>query len=228
MTPGQIWQEQVQGVPVPDSEIHLQHAPEGPPADRAAKVIQGLRARGLDAEHAAILAGNIQQESDFDPTLPNVAEGGIGLIQWRLDRRRALQEFAKRKGTAETDRDTQLDFLMSELNSPAGAEFKSATSLTGMNSALHHFIRYGDRTEPTRLAYGRRLLPLAEQSGPGSLLAAAGKSGLGGTPSSVNGSAAITIDVTGPHKSVRAETDGDLFKRLRVNRGLAMPAENFE
>ena len=44
----------------------------------AAELIKGLRDRGLDAEHAAILGGNIEQESNFDPTAFNAREGAVG------------------------------------------------------------------------------------------------------------------------------------------------------
>ncbi len=236
MTPGQLWTELTGGT-VPDSEIRLQAgggepppnplAPTGSAADRAKQVIAGLRARGLDAEHAAILAGNIQWESNFNPEQPNLLEGGIGLIQWRLDRRRRLQEFAAARGKSETDLATQLDFLMSEINSSAGSEFRSASGMENMNAALHRFIRYGDKSEATRLAYGRALLPNAESAG--SLLAAAGQAGIGSNPATVTGNASITVDVKAPPGTkVKADASG-LFDTVKVNRGVAMQsADNFE
>jgi hypothetical protein len=196
-------------------------------SQRAAEVIKGLRERGLDPVHAAILAGNIQQESNFDPTLPNVGEGGIGLIQWRLDRRRALQEFAARRHALETDLPTQLDYLMSELHSPAGRAFNSAGTPEAINAALHRFIKYGDASEGARLNYGMRLLPLAEKTQPGSLLAAAGKAGIGGPVGTWMGSASVDVNFRNLPKgaSVAASADG-LFDRVRVDRGSVMP--NFE
>jgi hypothetical protein len=191
----------------------------------AAEIIQGLRDRNLDSMHAAILGGNIEQESGFDPTRPNVAEGGIGLIQWNKERRVALQAFAAQRHKLETDAGTQLDFMMKELNdTPQGRAFLAAQSPEEMNRALHSHIRYGDNSEGTRMAYGRNLLPLAERTQPGSLLAAAGKSGaMGGGSSTVTGSASLTVDVKAPRgTSVRAEADG-LFKSVDVNRGLSMP-----
>jgi hypothetical protein len=191
----------------------------------AASIIQGLRDRGLDAAHAAIMGGNIEQESGFDPSRPNVAEGGIGLIQWNKERRAALQAFAAQKHKLETDAGVQLDFLMKELNeTPQGRAFLSASSPDEMNRALHSHIRYGDNSEGTRLRNGLNLLPLAQRSQPGSLLAAAGKSGVmgNGGPSVVTGSASLTVDVKAPAgTSVRANADG-LFDRVEVNRGLAM------
>ena len=166
----------------------------------AAAIIQGLRDRGLDPMHAAIMGGNIQQESNFDPTKPNYAEGGIGLIQWRLERRAALKHLAGLRHKAETDAATQLDFLMQELSStPAGRDFLAAQSPDAMNKSLHHFIRYGDDSEAARLQYGRELL--------------------GTVNGTVTGSASLDVNVTAPKgTSVKAGADG-LFNRVTVNRG---------
>jgi hypothetical protein len=189
----------------------------------AAAIIQGLRDRGLDAAHAAIAAGNVEQESGFDPTRPNVAEGGIGLFQWNKERRAALRDFAAKRHALETDAGTQLDFMMKEFNeTPEGRAFLAAQSPDDMNRALHRHIRYGDNSEGRRLANGLALLPQAERAQPGSLLAAAGKSGVmgGGT---VTGSASLSVDVRAPAGTkVRADADG-LFKSVEVNRGMSMP-----
>ena len=116
---------------------------------------------------------------------------------------------------------------MSEINSSAGSEFRSASGMENMNAALHRFIRYGDKSEATRLAYGRALLPNAESAG--SLLAAAGQAGIGSNPATVTGNASITVDVKAPPGTkVKADASG-LFDTVKVNRGVAMQsADNFE
>jgi hypothetical protein len=160
------------------------------------------------------MAGNIQQESNFDPTKPNIAEGGIGLIQWRLDRRAALDDLAAKRHTLETDAGTQLDFLMQELQStPAGRAFLESTSPDAMNKSLHGFIRYGDNSEGARLAYGN------------SILKTLGK-GAGIGAGTLSGTADINVNVNAPRgTSVKASADG-LFDRVNVNRGLVMPEAN--
>jgi Phage tail lysozyme len=200
-----------------------QPAPTASHAANAAAIIQGLRNRGLDATHAAIMAGNIQRESDFDPTKPNVAEGGIGLLQWRLDRRVALQALAAKRHKLETDAGVQLDFLMNELyRTPAGKAFLAAQSPLGMNMALHRHIGYGDKSEAVRFAYGRALLPLAELSQPGSLLLDAMRNGMDGG-GKTTGSASIDVNFrnTPPGTSVRADAKG-MFDRVKVDRGLSL------
>jgi hypothetical protein len=189
----------------------------------AASIIQGLSDRGLDAAHAAIAAGNIEQESGFDPTRPNVAEGGIGLFQWRKERRDALKALAAKRHALETDAGVQLDFMMQEFNNtPQGLAFLNARSPEQMNRALRQHIRYGDNSEGRRLANGLALMPLAERTQPGSLLAAAGKSGMMGGASTVTGSASLDVNVRAPPgTSVRADAKG-LFDRVNVDRGLSL------
>ncbi len=199
-------------------------APSESHAANAAAIIQGLRDRGLDASHAAILAGNIEQESGFDPTRPNVAEGGIGLLQWRKERRNALRALAAKRGTLETDLATQLDFLVNELHdTPQGRAFLAQQGMGPMNALLHRHIRYGDNSELRRLLNGEALLPLAEQSKPGSLLAAANKNGLmGGGATTVTGSASLDVNVKAPPgTTVRADAKG-LFDRVNVDRGYSL------
>jgi hypothetical protein len=192
----------------------------------ATSIIQGLRDRELDAAHTAILGGSIEQESGFDSTRPNVKEHGIGLIQWNKTRRAALQAFAAQRHQLETDAGVQLDFLMKELReTPSGRQFLAAQDPYTMNRALHSFIGYGDDSEGRRLANGRNLLPLAEKTQPGSLLAAAGKTGvMGGGATTVNGNVSFTADIKAPAGTkMRADADGAMFKSVAVNRGQSMP-----
>jgi Phage tail lysozyme len=194
-----------------------------PGSGAAASIIQGLRDRGLDASHAAVLAGNIEQESGFDPTRPNVAEGGIGLLQWNKERREALRALAAKKHKLETDAGVQMDFIMQELNeTPQGRAFLGAQGLDAENRELHRHIRYGDNSEGRRLMNARNLFSLAERPTGGSLLAAAAKSGLGGAATTVTGSASLDINIKAPPgTSVRANADG-LFDRVQVNRGFSL------
>ena len=80
------------------------------------KVWFGLKRMGLSEYAIAGVMGNIYGESGFNP---NAIEGGngegIGLCQWSFGRRDALEAYAESKGTAWSDVDTQIQFLMGEL-----------------------------------------------------------------------------------------------------------------
>jgi hypothetical protein len=129
--------------------------------DQGSAIFGGLTARGLSPVHAAVLVGNMQQESSLDPTQVNPKEDAHGLLQWRLDRWQALQDFAKARGTSPTDRETQLDFIGHEMGGSerkAGSKFMAATDLPSANAALKSYIRYGDNSGDTRLANASRVL----------------------------------------------------------------------
>lgn len=151
----------------------------------ASSIFAGLLSRGYDPVHAAALAGNIQQESGFDPANINAGENAHGLLQWRdpnnqPDRWSRLQDFARSRGTDPTDVNTQLDFIGQEFAGPekkAGNAFLTATDLPSANDALRGYIRYGDDSGATRLGYANGILnagapdgtPAPTSSSPGSV-----------------------------------------------------------
>lgn len=96
----------------------------------------------------------MQQESSFNPTSLNKSEGAYGLMQWREDRRQALEDFARSRGTAAADPYTQLDFIGHEMQGSEArnaAPFLAAQDLPTANTALRQYIRYGSDTEQSRL-----------------------------------------------------------------------------
>jgi hypothetical protein len=125
------------------------------------EIYKGLLDRGYAPVQAAALAGNIAQESGFNPSALNQGEGANGLLQWRLDRWRGLQDFAKARGTSPNDANTQLDFIGAELAGPEkrnSTAFFGAPDLASANAALKRYIRYGDQSEGTRLANAQGFL----------------------------------------------------------------------
>jgi len=121
-------------------------------------IYKGLLERGFTAPQAAALAGNIQQESSFDPTALNAGSGAQGLMQWRLDRRTGLSDYAKATGRDPSDVDAQLDYLVHEMTGPEAknsAAFLKAGDVETANEALKKFIRYGDDEAGKRLDYAR-------------------------------------------------------------------------
>jgi len=131
--------------------------------------MRGLIERGYSPVQAAALAGHVLQESGGDPTNVNPKEDAHGLLQWRLDRWKSLQDFAKERGTAPTDPQLQLDFIGRELGgseAKAGAGFRAATDLPSASAALKPYIRFGDNSDQARLNNARGLFGQAPQSAP--------------------------------------------------------------
>jgi hypothetical protein len=92
------------------------------------QVRQGLVERGLPEHIADAFVLNFRDESGLNPGINEKApivpgsRGGFGLAQWTGPRRRQLEAFAQSRGTDVSDLNTQLDFLMTELQgSEAGA-----------------------------------------------------------------------------------------------------------
>lgn len=78
------------------------------------KVYNFLLSKGVSAAGAAAVLGNIQEASNFEANATNTNNGG-GLCQWRNDRFKNLQAWAKSNDKAWTDVTTQLEFMWSEL-----------------------------------------------------------------------------------------------------------------
>jgi hypothetical protein len=95
-------------------------------------VLSFLSGKGLTKDQAAGVAGNLVVESGLDPKAHNDREGAIGIAQWEGPRRTAVQRFAASRGTKETDLNTQLAFLWSELQGP---EHNALVALQQANSA---------------------------------------------------------------------------------------------
>lgn len=64
---------------------------------------------------AAAVLGNLQIESGFNTTTLGDNGTSIGIAQWRLGRRQALQAYARSVGGKETDLSVQLGYLRKEL-----------------------------------------------------------------------------------------------------------------
>lgn len=114
----------------------------------------GLIARGFNKAQAAALVGNMKQESEFRPGVVNPGEGAQGLLQWREGRLADLKNFASATGSNYTDPDTQLDFIVHEMEGPeakSAASFLQSNNVQTANAALKKYIRYGDNSEGTRL-----------------------------------------------------------------------------
>lgn len=101
---------------------------------------------GLTPAQASGILGNMQTESAFNTAAYNPGEGAVGLIQWRGDRRVALESFANEQGKPVTDWKVQVDFMMHELQgseSGAWAKIQQATTPSEVAAA---FDKYYERS----------------------------------------------------------------------------------
>lgn len=117
-------------------------------------VYDGFIARGFTPVQAAVLAGNMQQESSFNPNAYNANEDAFGGLQWRLDRKTGLEAYAKATGRPAGDLDAQMDWVVQEMLGPEArnaAAFLSATTPEAAQAGIKKYIRWGDASDNKRL-----------------------------------------------------------------------------
>lgn len=144
---------------------------------------EGLIKRGVPVPVADGFIMNFRDESGLNPGLNEAkpivpgSRGGFGLAQWTGPRRIALERFAQNTGRSVSDVDTQLDFLMRELQGPEAGAAKSFLSAKTPQEAAVAIAQNFLRPAPEHLA--RRV---ANYSGGGAAPPASG----GGMPSTAD------------------------------------------
>jgi hypothetical protein len=142
------------------------------PPQAAKTAVDFFTSRGWSPAQAQGIVGNLIHESGLNPNAVHDNNTGLGIAGHRLERLDALRTFAKAKGTAPNDFQTQLEFIDQELRSTeskAGAAVRAATTPQQAAAAFIHFERplgydpanvaaahgYGNRVaQATRLAGG--------------------------------------------------------------------------
>ena len=76
-----------------------------------------LKAAGYSDIQVAGIIGNLYQESGLNPARVESNGEGIGLVQWSFGRKQNLINYASSKGVDWSDLETQLEFLVDELDS---------------------------------------------------------------------------------------------------------------
>lgn len=123
------------------------------------KVFSGLLKRGFSRQEAAVIMGNLRQESAYDPQaeLRGKGEDSYGLMQWRAGRLQQLKNLAKKKGKDISDVDIQLDFIRKELTG-GGYEtnqFKKAMKEgDSIEEKTMAFAKYVERPHKSHLKKG--------------------------------------------------------------------------
>lgn len=131
-------------------------------SDPRAAIRQGLIERGLPEHVADGFIMNFTDESNLDPGInernPIVpgSRGGFGLAQWTGPRRKELEAFAAERGAPVDDLNTQLDFLMTELEGPERAAAQAILSTQNAGDAgaaiVNKFLRPAEEHRARRVA----------------------------------------------------------------------------
>lgn len=99
-----------------------------------------LISKGLSPIQAAGVVGNLQQESNFDTKVLGFDKtGSVGIAQWLGERKTNLLNFAKNKGKEYSDLDTQLDFIIHELNTTEKNAYKALKQANTVEEATKAF-----------------------------------------------------------------------------------------
>jgi hypothetical protein len=134
------------------------------------EAIDYLVKKGMSPAQAAGVVGNLLQESKLNSGAQNKAEGAYGFAQWRGSRLTDLQNFAASRGKSIDDANTQLDFIMHELN---GKEKKAGQMLLASNTAeeaAYNFGKYYERpktVEQSRMNWAAQTLAQYKPTGGG-------------------------------------------------------------
>lgn len=118
-----------------------------PKANRVGYVYGRLIEKGMPPHIAAGFVGNLMVESRASIDPHAVGDGGsaIGIAQWN-DRRPALIEFARKRGKDWQDLDTQIDFILHELETTEGRAKEQIWATTTPQDAALAVSRYYERS----------------------------------------------------------------------------------
>lgn len=126
--------------------------------DNAAIIRAGLIQRGMPEHVADGYVMNFKDESGLNPGINEAApvvpgsRGGFGLAQWTGPRRVGLEQFAAAGGKPVSDINTQLDYLMTELQGPEAKANQAILATTTPGDAAAAIARSLLRPAPEHLA----------------------------------------------------------------------------
>ena len=116
-------------------------------------VWNGLRSAGYNEIATAAAMGNIKHESGFDPSLVEKGSGvGFGLVQWSYGRRTAYEKYARSKGKSPSDLNTQIEYLIKELDANSGV-WSKASSKYGFGSLTRNDWANGTNIDTATKAF---------------------------------------------------------------------------
>lgn len=114
-------------------------------------IVSFLEGKGLSKNAIAGILGNLNVESGLNPNASNPNEGAIGIAQWEGGRRAALQQYARARGTTETDLNAQLGFLFQEMQQRGTiAELQNVSSVGEAAALFDQHFEVSDGSARTR------------------------------------------------------------------------------
>lgn len=114
-----------------------------------ALVRTGLISRGLPEHVADGIMMNMADESAFNLSAVGDNGNAFGLVQWNGPRKAALEQFAAKRGSSPADLDTQLDFLVQELEGPERGAYDSLLRTGSASEAAVAFLNDFERPAET-------------------------------------------------------------------------------
>lgn len=112
--------------------------------DNLEKIMRFLVGKNLTTEQVAGIAGNLQRESNFNPTDINPSSGAYGIAQWLGGRKDELQSKANY-----SDLSVQLDFMWEELNGDESNALSKLQSTSTPEEAALSFEKFYERSGDT-------------------------------------------------------------------------------
>lgn len=111
----------------------------------AGRIMTYLVSQGFTPEQAAGILGNLEHESGLRTTALGDKGTSYGLAQWHAGRWENLKRFAAQQGKPESDLETQLKFLIHELNTSESAALEAVRAARTPEDAAYAFARKFER-----------------------------------------------------------------------------------
>lgn len=133
--------------------------------------------KGFTREQAAGIMGNLAHESGLNAAAVGDSGRSFGIAQWRDERRNALYRFARENGLNPKEYQTQLMFVMRELETTENATYRALMTAKTPESAAQIFSkgfeRPGNPMMASRIGYAQEAMksamteiPIDEMFGP--------------------------------------------------------------
>ena len=178
----------------------------------AERIYKYLESKGLGSAAIAGIMGNIQAESGFMPdrvqgagvqTAPEITvdgQTGYGLCQWTYHtRQQALKDFAASRNKSSSDLETQLDFMLQEINQRDPGMLGRMAKMSPYDAAIHFHDDFEGSAddESMKARRGDYAKEIYQNQGKGILTPGSYSSSAGSTSTSTSGGGGGTTESNG-------------------------------